>query len=753
MSTRNIRSCVFALSWSLSLAVAACGGSDGAGGGGGGGNVTLDTLPADQRAAFEAWKARPVKDCYWSEAFPGLAEEALAGLPQPPAATPHVDVTALYAATHGSPVVQGDHGEIVLLGPAVEDSSDATNQLTQTYTTDNNVTRSLAVHAARSAGECVMTLGGAEVFRTRMAAAMEITGYADAASLAVAGTDLTAPTFDPSNAVGSLETAPLLAHVLGALAPTSHAQDALAVHFQADGAAAKQVFVVAAAQLPITVLPKLDGVPPVAPGAVMYGPRAAIAALGATGTSAGFDLVFNPALADAPTAEPDKLVVLRADIAVLARGANAHATALAVQPSIDRSDAAAITCFADRRRLAGAFATAASHAPGFDAVFASCRDLAADGYAALVADPASQQQIAQTTFTGPITAAADYLGWDAVLLDVVGHLLAAGTDLATLDPGHASEALDAALTRATTWHDALPSDAPADLRDAIVPTALRWTLAAVANLTALDRAMPGALTNAGATYSASVLRMMQDITRGLPAGLAAASCGAALAGDRAARVAATLAKAAALDAAQSFTAQLHDGVLQACPDGATLDRIDAAVDVAAAFVHEDEARGTSAHFQTAVRSLVGRALGEGWTQVSYDALGDLVALGVVRHPSCLPFPTYAERVLCLDAALIRFSAGRGKLLDPALAARQAGFARATLPARQDWLAAAAFARARSSLDVALFDRGLWTGCSDAGFAASQTSLLQTLDQLHAATGDPADLEDEIDAQLAATTCP
>jgi len=754
MSTRNIRSLACPVSWGLALAfaAAACGSSSDSSNGGGG-NVTLDTLPADQRAAFEAWKARPVKDCYWVEAFPGLAQEARDGGPPAPPSIPHVDVAALYAATHGSPVVQGDHGELVLLGPRVDDPSDATNGVTATYTIDGTTTRSLAVSATRSSVECVMTLGGAEVFRTQMAAAMEIAGYADAASLAVAGTDLTAPAFDAGNTVGSLDAAPLLAHVLGALAPSDRAPGVLASHFQIDSAAAKQVFVVGAAQLPVTVLPKLDGVPPVAPDAVMYGPSAAIAPLG-DGTSVDLDLVFSPPGADVATADSTKLVVLRAAISVGAHGSNAHATALTVQPSIDHADAAAIACFADRRRLARAFATAASHAPGFDAVFSSCRDLAVDGYAALIADPASQQQIAQTTFAGPVTAAADYLGWDAAFLDIAGRLLAAGTDLATLDPGHASAALDAALTRATTWLHAVPSGAPGELRDAIGPDALRWTLHAVANLAALDAVMPAALTNAGAAYAASALRMVQDINSGAPSGIVAATCGAALTGNRAARVAATLAKSAALAEAQQFTAQLNDGLLQSCPDSVALDQIDAAIDAAATFVGQDKARGTGAHAGDALRGLVGRAISERWTQAAYGALGDLLALAVVRRPGCATYTTYAERVLCVDPAMSRFSAVRAKLLDPALAARHAGFARATLPARQDWLASPAFDDTRTSLDVAFFDLGLWTGCSDAGFAVSQTKLLQTLDQLNAAApGAAPAIELAIANQLVAKTCP
>jgi len=737
----------------LPIVAAACGGgSGGDGGGDNGGNVTLDTLPADQRAAFETWKAQPIKDCFWVQAFPGLAKEALAGVPvAQPQPTPHVDVTALYTDTHGSPLFQGSQGEVVLLGSPIEDAGTAKNELNVTYTADGQTTRSLSVRAERTGGECVVTLGGAEVFRTRMAAAMEITAYADAASLAVAGHDLTLPVFDASNTVGALEAAPLLAHTLGALVPGDRAYAAVAARFNVDEPTSKQVFAVGAAQLPAIVRPQLDGTPAFAPDAVMYGPRAAIAPLADT-SRVGLDLLFIPSASDAPTA--DKLLVVHTEIAIAARGSNAHATAFTVQPAIDRSDAATIACFADRDRLASAFATAAGHAPGFDAVFASCRDLALDGTTALVSDPASQQRIAQRTFTGPITSGTNYVGWDTVFLGIVDRLISAGTDLATLDPGHANAALDAALARAAAWLRAVPSAAPAELRDSVVPTSLRWTLAAVTGLAELDTLIPSTFTNAGAAYTTSVLRMMQDVTQGATTGLAAARCGANLTGDRAARVAAMLATTATLPEAQQFTDQMRGQLLQSCPDDAALVRINAAVAPARVFVTADQARAPGLAFARSVKALVARALTEGWTTDTYAVLGDLAELGIVRQPSCATTTTYSEQIVCFDPNFLSFSATTGKLLDPAHAARHATFARGYLPARQDWLSATAFASLRAIIDGQFFDRGLWTGCTDQGFAASQATLFQKLEQLRtAAPVDRGDIESDITLQVFETTCP
>ena len=53
------------------LTVAACG-SDGDTGPDD--NVTFDALPEATRQQFVAWKARPIKDCAWEQAFPSIAD-------------------------------------------------------------------------------------------------------------------------------------------------------------------------------------------------------------------------------------------------------------------------------------------------------------------------------------------------------------------------------------------------------------------------------------------------------------------------------------------------------------------------------------------------------------------------------------------------------------------------------------------------------------------------------------------------------
>jgi hypothetical protein len=246
--------------------------------------------------------------------------------------------------------------------------------------------------------------------------------------------------------------------------------------------------------------------------------------------------------------------------------------------------------------------------------------------------------------------------------------------------------------------------------------------------------------------------MLNDVTIGAPTGLAAARCGANLVGDRAARVAETVAHAAALPDAQQFTDSLRDQLLQVCPDDARLARIDAAVDAARAFIVEDTARGPLM-ISNAFKEIVGKlTIREGWTTESYALLGDLLALGVSR--TC-PYSRYAEQLLvCMSARRARFSTAHGALLDPALAARHAAFARDLLPIYRGWLSGAAFTLVRSAIYVAFFDHGLWTGCSDQGFAAAKAQLFQSLDQLNtAAPTDQPDIEDAIIAQVSAATCP
>jgi len=287
-----------------------------------------------------------------------------------------------------------------------------------------------------------------------------------------------------------------------------------------------------------------------------------------------------------------------------------------------------------------------------------------------------------------------------------------------------------------------------------VSASLGWTLRAVTLSAELSTLLPQALTNAGADYPGSVIRMLEDARAVASFGLDAARCGASLVGSRATRVAATVAGSAALPEASQYTAMLRDGMLQLCPDDAALARIDAAVDAAGAFVAADKARAGSMDFADAARALVAHAIGEGWTAASYAALGDLVTLGVVRLPECAMYPSYARQAVCIDSSLATFSTARGKLLDPALAARHARFARDLLPIRRGWLSGFAFLGTQQAIDDAFFDSGLWTGCTDQGFAASQATLFQELGRLQGASAlDRFAIADTIAALVSSSTCP
>jgi hypothetical protein len=267
--------------------------------------------------------------------------------------------------------------------------------------------------------------------------------------------------------------------------------------------------------------------------------------------------------------------------------------------------------------------------------------------------------------------------------------------------------------------------------------------------------MPAVLANAAAVYPTSVLRLLDDVSAGAAAGLAAASCGADLTGAHASRVAATLAGAATLPEAGQFTRHLTDRLLQVCPDDAALDRVDAGVALARTFIAQDQARGTTALFQSAANPVIEHAILEGWTSDSYAALDDLIPLAVTRRATCATnFASHVERLLCLEARLDRFSILRGKLLDPAIVERHVSFARDFLPIRQGSLSSAVFAGVRSVIDSALFDRGLWTGCTDQGFAAAEATLFQSIDLLVAADPDarPA-IAAAIVTQVNATSCP
>lgn len=745
MSIGFFRRCLSSAALPVALTVAlpvavGCGGSDGDAHD----PVTIDTLPPEQREAFEAWKAQPIKGCDWAQAFAKLADDVGARADD----SAGVDVAALYARTGGSPVIAGAGGEIAVLGAPRWSSASGSHAFSQT-TTINGETRTLSVESTIDGGTCVITLGDDEVYRGEIATSIELAAYTDAQVASSPTGALGTAELDTSLTFARIGSNGLLKQPLAALAPNESAYPILASKLGTDAAAIKGV-VVLAGQAPALVQPKLDA-PAFAPGALIYGSRAEISGL-AGRADLQLDLLYAPASTGVDSVDralASQLIVVRATVAIDANGP--HATSFVVQPNLARSDAAMGACFARRSELASAFVASAPRAPRFDESFDSCAALAVDGYAALAADPSARQRIATVAFTGPLTPSAIFGGWDNALIAVASRLAGQGVALDVLDPGSALPALDAAIARSKTYVGALPSASLVELRPAVLDLVLRWALHGVFVSVDADEVIPAALHN-GTAYPLSLVRMLSALATS-PNNLAAASCAAALTGDRATRVAATISRAAALTGAASFTSDLRDNLFQQCPSDAALASIDAAADAAGAFVKAETAREGGISFAATLDEVVDHALRERWTSSAYNALNDLLALGLLSEFTCTIYKTQSEQLRCIDPGLDRFSAASGGLLAPALVARHVAFARALLPIRRGWLDGIEFINTRFDIENAFFDDGLWTGCSDAGFAASQAKLFDQLEQLRkASVFDRPAIQDAIADRLAAQTC-
>ncbi|MET0400834.1 MAG: hypothetical protein ABW123_00470 [Cystobacter sp.] len=726
--------------------------------GDGGGNLTLEALPEAQRAAFEAWKARPFKACHWAEAFPELAKEAPGRPSLPSMRSPLIDLSVLSADLPGLPLVQGEQGDVLIFEAPIFPSSGSRDQAGYTgeVVLNGRTTWSVSVESVRDGGTCVVTLDGAEVFRAEVVESMPIRAHADAESLGGAGADLSAPVLDPTHTLGALDSAPLLQHTLDALIPDERTHAMLAKRWGLEVSLVRALFPLVGSHLPVVIRPRLADTPEFAPQERMYGPWAAIEPFEGA-TRAGFDLLFL-----SPRASSELLVV-HAEVATEAGGRNARTLALTVAPSIERTDTAAVTCFKNRLRLASAFYSLTPHSPSFDAVLYNCGALSSEPVSrdSLLGDSAIQRLIARITFTGPLHRETRFSGWDTLFMKVIERLVASGTELATLDSEQEVPALDAALTRATSWSHAVPASAPASLRRTVLENSLRWSLRGEALPEEFPALFPQALTHAGTDCADSLRLLMQDVTREPSSAVEAARCGAKLVGDRAARVSETLGHAAALPEAALYTHELKTHLLQRCPGDAELSRIDGSIALAGAFATADKARGTTTGREQAVGKLVDQALREAWTAETYAALEPLLALGVARHALCESGGDSSSRrgnlsqqMRCLIDQNMRLGVAAGELLHPALVTRHADFARDWLPLREGWLSEEPFLPTRARVEGRFFLSRLWQQCSDAGFEAARSDLFRLLEELKvAAPAERSDIERSISTRVGAATCP
>lgn len=726
-----------------------------------GGSVTLASLTPAERAGFEVWKKRVVKGCAWEEAFPGLARD------YPPLdgstsyeITALVDLTALSEANQGTPMIQGAHGEIVLLGEPAYDQSVEVNERRHAGVV-NGRGGSFAVASNREDSECVVVLGGEEVFRARMVKQVPVVIFADDESRNVAGKDLDLEdAVNLNDSFGFLDTTPLLHQPLAALAPVPRAQNVLATRFGVALADAQSLFPLGTQSWPVAVKP-LDREDEwtFAPGGVLYGSRSAIERF-REAAALHFAFLFTPPLSGISTMDEslaDKLLALSVEVTIDDGGKNARATAIALGDTFVRNaPRETLECFKGRHRAAQSFAPADA-VVRFDPVFDGCDALTMDGYASLAADEESRALIASRTLARTPGAYAgsgcrnrpwcnfDYLGWDAALERIAVTSLKTGMDLTMLDPSTDEakapylDRLSATIRRLTAYEGAVAASARDALREPIVTMVLAWALHRQALPGGTDEdAVTAALTNAGDRYPVSVARMLADMASSstvtlLDAGQRAANCGKAFTVDHATKVAGTIDRVRAkLRSGSTFADGLRDEVLQRCPDPDELGRIDGAVDAASTFEEQDEALGDGVLFESHLERLVTHALEERWSDDTFRGLPDVVAFATLTHVYC-DYEAVSDRALCVDPDLASLSAVPGKKLAPEFDGRYAALARELVANWKRWFGGdglSAFSTQRALSEAFFGDSGLLVGCSDnAAFGRYRGELVRLLNQL------------------------
>jgi hypothetical protein len=728
------------------LVLASCGSSSS-----GGDNPTEDmltygALPEAAQKAFEAWKAQPVKDCAWEQAFPSLVADYSGGIAYTPA--PRVDYAALIASNHGSPLVTGDNGELALIGPGDAESGFRTHGVEQT-TTINGHARSVSIHSGTDNGICVVSLGGEELFRGPVQLRALVYLSFDPGKPAVAGTDLTAmrpATQADGQLLGAVDSAPLVASAMNLLRPDTRVNPFLATRFAITQTAAGQLFMPSTFGLRTPDAIRLiapTGTTPFVVGRDIYGPLGSLQSLYEGGS---FVAEFLYRFTDS---SPD-LVGLRVALSVDAGGKAANATAITAEPAVPFSDPAFLACFAQRHQAAS-FEPAQLRSPEFDEQFFGCEGLTRDGYAALAADATTRAAITQLALAGP----APFRGWDSALIAIAKRVYALGNELSTLGDSR-TPALAPILAH---WDTLRGAFADAKTRDAFAPalieTVFGWYFEGLAPSDAVVASIKTALTTAAPRFPDSTRQMLASLTVDLSAngsGTRALGCATALVGDRLTAVDHAVASVSDVLYSVDFVTDFTDSFLQDCPTAGQLASLETATVATNTFVAADVARGKDdALFGTAIRQVVDRALTERWTGDTFAALGDVLAYGVISLYTFCTGASQAVRATCMDNSLTMFSTGSGKLLAPATAARTAGLAR-ELTAQWPSLDDATFIGDKSTIEARFFT-GMWLGCSDDGFARAKTTLFNMLTALKTASiADRLGLETQLSVLVASSTC-
>ena len=731
------------------LVAASCsggGGDDGSPNTPAGGDVTLDSLPDSARQAFEAWKAQPIKDCAWEQAFPSLAGRA-SDSPYTP--QNGVDFAALLASNHGSPLLTGDDGQLALIGSGEHDVGFRHHGFQQT-TTVNGKAESLDVKSTLDDGVCVVSLAGQEVYHGDLSVTVPIYLSFDRDKLTATGTDLTAmrtATLANGQLLGAVSSPPLVASALNLLKPDTRVNPFLAARFAITQAVAGALFLPSTFGLRTPDAIRLTapaGTTPFVVGRDIYGPPASLQSLYDGGS---FVAEFLYRLTDS---SPD-LVGLRVALSVDAGGKAAKATAITAEPNVPFSDPAFLACFAQRHQAAS-FEAAQLRSPEFDEQFFGCEGLTRDGYAALAADGTTRAAITQLALAGP----GPFRGWDGALIAIAKRVYAQGNELSTLGDSQ-TPALAPILAH---WDTLRGAFADAKTRDAFAPalieTVFGWHFQGLAPSDDLVSSIHTALIASAPRFPASTREMLAALAVDISTNSlarAALTCATDLTGDRAAAVDHAVTTVSSVLYSADFVNDFLGSFLQDCPLPGQLTSLEATSAATTSFITADAARDPDGIlFPSAIRSVVSQALAQRWTTNTFAALADLEAFGFVSEYTYCNQLSQAEQAVCIDPGSFDvFSAASGKMLAPAAAPRYAQLAR-ELTMRWPGLADAEFVSARFDIGRRFF-QGMWLSCSDDGFARAKAQLFTLMDKLKTASSlDRFDVEQQI-SDLVSSTCP
>lgn len=762
------------------LVASALAGLPACGGGGGGGEgpaptedtVTLSSLSEAERQAFEAWKQQPIKACEWYEAFPTQAQLHPAGGSAYSPGRPTVDLARFLEVVQGTagglPVLLGPAGELVLFeAPEVATSLERRSLRERWEVNGRAIT--FEVSSQRDRGDCVIALGGEEVFRGRLADRVPAAlGYdpqeprgagvpVGAVEEAVARTE-----GSTSYVVGRMAGTPLVDAALATLAPDARTYALLAGSFGVTPAQAETVFrasaseasAPAAAALVSAGGADLAGTTVFAPGRYVFdaAPVAGASALSALRREGAvrLDLLYAPALAPS-----GPLLRLEATVQVTAAAEPVAAlSSVRLGAARPRADADAVRCFLARHAAAAPFPASAR---SYEEVYGPCRPLAADGTGALAsAAEATAVVVGEAAGRGP--AAGGYAGWKTGFLDLVDGLVTRGA-LSELDPTAQAPALCSHAAELEQYLAAVPDpDARRALRRDLVALSFDPFFAGRA-LTAEQRGdVVAALGKAAVPFRDSTAAMLQALMALDPSGgLAAARCGAGLTAGRIQALEQAIAGAAAYAYGLAFSERLRGGALQACHTPGDLDAVAAAV---AAAQEQTTAEATQEHgpsYERAHQATIDHALEERWTRGVYRTAADVLAFATVsEHPYCGTYATLSEQLWCAGGSSLAGgppwqSGAPGGALDPALGGRYGALAR---DLRARFLGSLADdGLVRMDIEAAFFgDEGLWLTCGAEAFAARRAELFRLLDRLEATSGlEQMDVEDAIE-ELVGSSC-